>query len=52
MGDRRLDIIAALNVLAAPDPAVPGREPSLTEAIHWLVDETWWDKHDPVRDVG
>lgn len=50
--DRRLDIIAALNVLAAPDPAAPRRYPNLTDAIHWLIDDTWWDKHDPARDIG
>jgi hypothetical protein len=50
--DRRLDIIAALNVLAAPDPAVPDRHPSLTDPIHWLIDDTWWDKHDPAPDIG
>jgi hypothetical protein len=50
--DRRQDIIKALRVLAAADAAAPARHPSLTDAVHWLIDDTWWDKHDPARDIG
>lgn len=28
------------------------RRPDLTNAIHWLVDDTWWDTHDPSKWIG
>jgi len=28
------------------------RWPDLTNAIHWLIDDTWWDRDDPVNSVG
>lgn len=50
--DRRADIIKALEALAAEDAADPSRWPDLTNAVHWLVDDTDWDSHDPALDVG
>ncbi|MEV6443013.1 hypothetical protein [Amycolatopsis sp. NPDC051716] len=55
--ERREDVVAALRVLAAEAPAlgVVGRDPrfpDLTNAVHWLVDDTSWDSEDPVASVG
>ena len=49
---RRQDIIEALRVFAAPDAAASARYPSLTDAVHWLIDDTWWDQRDPAGDIG
>lgn len=54
---RRLDVLAALDRLAAP-PSAPGddgHDPGgvgLTDAVHWVVDDTWWDRRDPRADIG
>lgn len=51
------DVLAALEVLAAEQPELDGsgwdpRWPNLTEAVHWLVDDTFWDVHDPGASIG
>ncbi len=55
--DRRADVLAALELLANEAPAFDEaggdpRWPDLTNAVHWLVDDTWWDYHDPAGSVG
>jgi len=55
--DRRLDVLAALDCLAAASPELGSsgmdqRWPDLTNAVHWLIDDTWWDHTDPSGDVG
>lgn len=54
--EQRLDILTALDTLAAdPLDLVLGadpRWPSVTDAVHWLVDDTWWDHYDPIESVG
>ena len=56
--DRRQDVLAALGLLAADVPELDGarrdtrRWPDLTAAIHWLVDDTAWDAHDPAESIG
>lgn len=55
--ERREDVISALRVLAAERPALDGAGrdthfPDLTNAVHWLVDDTSWDSEDPVTSVG
>ena len=55
--ERREDVISALRVLAAEPPTLDGadvdtRFPDLTNAVHWLVDDTAWDSEDPVSSVG
>ena len=55
--ERREDVISALGVLAAERPTLDGagrdtRFPDLTNAVHWLVDDTAWDSEDPVTSVG
>lgn len=51
-----MDVLTALDTLAAEPPdLVNGQDPrwpSLSDAVHWLVDDTWWDHHDPVESVG
>lgn len=54
---RRQDVLNALGLLAGDVPELDdaGRErrwPDLTEAVHWLVDDTWWDEDDPVESIG
>ena len=49
--------INALTVLAAPAPALTPdamdpRAWNLTESVHALVDDTFWDMRDPADDVG
>ena len=48
--DRRKDVLNALDILASPNPSAEW--PTLTEAVHWLVDDTFWDMRDPGEDVG
>jgi hypothetical protein len=48
--DRREDVLNALDILASPNPSAEW--PTLTEAVHWLVDDTFWDVRDPVEDIG
>lgn len=53
---RRADVVAGLEVLAAePPPAAGARDrrwPPLTDAVHWVVDDTWWDQRPPADDIG
>lgn len=56
-GSRQCDIRAALVLLSDDAPALTPsgsdpRWPDLSAAIHWLVDDTWWDHGDPAEDVG
>lgn len=48
--DRREDVLNALDILASPNPSAEW--PTLTEAVHWLVDDTFWDVRDPTEDIG
>ncbi|MEU2612825.1 hypothetical protein ABZ570_14785 [Micromonospora sp. NPDC007271] len=50
--DRRADIINALSILATLRPHEPTPWPGLTEAVHWLIDDTFWDQHHPRHDIG
>lgn len=55
--DRREDVLAGLECLAAEPPRLSGsdadpRWPDVTNAIHWLVDDTWWDTTDPSESIG
>jgi hypothetical protein len=55
--ERRADVVAALTTLATlrqtmKRPDVTEAWPGLGEAVHWLVDDTWWDARDPADDVG
>ena len=54
--DRRADVLAGLDVLAAApvasDPGLDGRWPDLTNAVHWVVDDTFWDRQDPAASIG
>ncbi|MEU3770415.1 hypothetical protein AB0E55_35590 [Amycolatopsis keratiniphila] len=54
---RREDVLNALRVLAAEPPVLDGvgrddRLPDLTNAVHWLVDDTPWDLVDPATSIG
>ncbi len=55
--DRRADVISGLDTLASAPPVLQAgqsdpRWPDLTNAVHWVVDDTWWDSHDPADSVG
>jgi hypothetical protein len=55
--DRRADVINGLDTLASTPPALHAdqrdpRWPDLKNAIHWVVDDTWWDHQDPADYVG
>jgi len=55
--DRRADVIVGLEALAAAPPMLDGSQlnpqwPDLTNAVHWVVDDTWWDRQDPAGSVG
>ncbi|WP_433388496.1 SCO4402 family protein [Micromonospora sp. KLBMP9576] len=50
--DRRSDIINALSILATLQPHGVRSWPGLTEAVHWLVDDTFWDDRHPRDDIG
>jgi hypothetical protein len=54
---RREDVLFALDTLAAEPPDLQGDEldprwPDLKNAVHWLVDDTWWDHNDPRESIG
>lgn len=49
---RREEIAMALEVLSTISPATTERYPRLKDAVHWLVDNTWWDDFDPANDIG
>jgi hypothetical protein len=54
---QRLDVLEALDFLSTSVPPLgaDGRDhrwPNLTEAVHWLIDDTGWDTRDPAEDVG
>ncbi len=49
----RGDVVAALELFAELDrEAVEQRIGALTNAVHWLVDDTFWDMRDPSEDIG
>ncbi|MGW6443862.1 SCO4402 family protein [Lentzea sp. NPDC055074] len=48
----RADIVAALDVLVTVTPETVERWPGLTEAVHWLVDDTFWDEGDVAESIG
>jgi len=54
--DKRGDVLNGLDLLAAErvldDRGQDPRWPNLTNAIHWVVDDTWWDHSDPSESVG
>ena len=50
--DRRLDVIAALDRLATISGVNLSEWPDLTNAVHWLIDDTWWDHHPPEEAIG
>ncbi|KFU77260.1 hypothetical protein SAMN04489729_0575 [Amycolatopsis lurida] len=55
--ERREDVLNALRVLSAAPPALDDaggdtRWPDLTNAVHWLADDTSWDLVDPVTSIG
>ncbi|GAB3911837.1 hypothetical protein GCM10029964_118580 [Kibdelosporangium lantanae] len=47
---RRDDIVEALDALATITPDSPPRWPDFTNAIHWLVDDTSWDRYQELGD--
>ncbi|WP_394361826.1 hypothetical protein [Amycolatopsis sp. SB7-3] len=48
--ERREDVLSALKVLAAEPAVLDGAD--LTNAVHWLVDDTPWDSVDPATSIG
>ncbi|HET7489286.1 MAG TPA: hypothetical protein VFJ85_15245 [Acidimicrobiales bacterium] len=55
--DRREDVAIALDVLAGEPPSLlrngrDPRKPDVTDAVHWLVDDTGWDSRSPAESVG
>ena len=50
-------MINGLDTLASTPPALQANQrdprwPDLKNAIHWVVDDTWWDHQDPADSVG
>jgi len=55
--DRRADVLNGLDLLASEPPTLTadGRDPrwpDLRNAVHWVVDDTWWDQRDPHESIG
>ena len=50
--DWRADVAAGLARLAQITPRDLGEWPDLSNAIHWVVDDTWWDHRSPRGDVS
>lgn len=50
---RRGDIIAGLELLSTLTmDSVAHRPGALTDAVQWVVDDTFWDMHDPSDSIG
>jgi hypothetical protein len=49
---QRTDVIDALRTLSTLKPAETDRDPEFTQAVHALVDDTWWEHQDPSGYVG
>jgi hypothetical protein len=50
-------VINGLDTLASTPPSLQANQrdprwPDLKNAIHWVVDDTWWDHQDPADYVG
>src|SRR4051794_29501147 len=54
--DRRGDVVAALCALESEpvlsDEGFDQRWPDITNAVHWLVDDTGWDSRPPEESIG
>ena len=55
--DRRHDVLNGLDTLAATPPLLDSRGsairwPDLTNAVHWVADDTGWDRKDPKQSIG
>jgi hypothetical protein len=54
--DRRADVVDGLDILAGkPVLDAAGedqRRPDLTDAVNWVVDDTYWDARDPADSIG
>jgi hypothetical protein len=48
----RRDVIDALRTLATLEADEAERDPEFTDAVHALVDDTWWEHQDPGRFIG
>jgi hypothetical protein len=49
-GPQRLDVKEGLRVLGSSSEP-PSTWPDLTNAIHWVVDDTWWDHRPPEASI-
>ncbi|MBP2475870.1 hypothetical protein JOF53_004742 [Crossiella equi] len=49
---RRADVANALEALAGITPENIHGWADLTNTVHWLLDDTWWDRFDPRESVG
>ncbi|GAA3845123.1 hypothetical protein GCM10022243_09260 [Saccharothrix violaceirubra] len=50
---RRGDVVEALALFVALTPEnVAHRPGDLDDAVHWLVDDTFWDLHDVADSIG
>jgi hypothetical protein len=50
-------VINGLDTLASTPPVLHANQrdprwPDLKNAVHWVVDDTWWDHQDPADSVG
>ena len=55
--DRRMDVLNGLDILASTPPGLDqhgsdDRWPDVRNAVHWVVDDTWWDQQDPEESIG
>lgn len=54
--DRRADVLNGLDALAAePNLDCEGQDqrwPDLSNAVHWVVDDTFWDQADAAQSIG
>lgn len=52
--DRRQDVLNALDILSKAGASADEADmwPTTTDAVHWLVDDTFWDVRDPAEDIG
>jgi hypothetical protein len=48
----RQNFIGGLEILTEEPPYPSGQLPHLTNAIHWFIDDTFWDVHPARDDIG
>jgi hypothetical protein len=50
--EMRQNFIGGLEIFTEEPPYPRGQFPDLTNAVHWFIDDTFWDVHPASDDIG